>query len=1026
MKKRLSILYLFLIPMFSFGAVISTTSSGGSFNNPATWVGDNIPGENDDVEVVNGATLTIDNDLLNYTVNSLTVLNGGTVNFSVAVDTQTVVFTIKTNLQIDAGGIFNSQLQTGVKSIVIGDTTLSSGGNLIVNGTMSFADTTTQVTFVGDYNSTISGTGATCNIGVLEVCKESSVLETTRRVRISTPSPTRGSNLKLTSGTYKISVADTISPFGFGLTSSGFSATADDLDDPDAPVDTSGNGGGGLDTADAGRGNDTIPMGDTTAVDTSLVDTSGGRAPGDTIPGPIDTTGSTDTTVGDDGRMIARTLSHLNQGNNNTPSNMQFRVGTSDGAELWLNHPSAMLDVDIGNNAFDIDFHLHVTSGLVKLGTTDSNSVTAFKDGTKGRLTMDGANAELNVIGALVFLDDSVNGPGNIINITNGTITIDTKSSTRDALVISSGTQVTFTGGTLTFLDPITKIDGTDVPEDDFIIQGTQASKNFVGSTINFGDDSSSLAGNSTKAGFTLVAPSSVEFGAIKVISNLGNDRGLRVTNDLTVRELSIGLGSGSVNLGNNDLTVKRLLNNTAGTLTVDTITMFADANGYSQIAAGGGEITSNAVKFMQYIPRASAGWVHVGFPVDATLANLDLGSASKNLGGGATGNIYYYDATSSTWVAPSSESHAFDGRGFTIYLGPPHFGTLPTTISVTGTLVTGPRNVQLNYFNTNTAKNDGWNLISNPYPSNLDWENIKGDLPGNTNSSVSVWAGSQYSSYLAPGINTNGGSRYIAPMQAFFVNVSASGDGNTLPFINNHRVTDSTGVLMKEYIASQVKLRVTGDKKYKKDETVIYFSEDAADAYTQTDDVDKLYSTLNDVPNLYSLVANHSLSINGYSAFDEERVIELGFETETKGSFTIELLEESFNSSWDVYIYDKKTEEYYSLTKGAYTFNHVPNKYPNRFSIHFKKKTATPETDFNEEFVSMQVTPSSINLQFDENAKGNALVQFVNLLGQVMHEEQVEVQGNTSIDLSGMKSGQLLLVRVIHENKVFTQKIVR
>ncbi|MGB0177440.1 MAG: hypothetical protein ACPF9D_09750, partial [Owenweeksia sp.] len=76
----------------------------------------------------------------------------------------------------------------------------------------------------------------------------------------------------------------------------------------------------------------------------------------------------------------------------------------------------------------------------------------------------------------------------------------------------------------------------------------------------------------------------------------------------------------------------------------------------------------------------------------------------------------------------------------------------------------------------------EGWNLVANPYAAIYDWENQT--IPADMSSAIYRFDGTNYSAYTK-GAGT--ASRYIAPFQAFFVQLTANNPGN-LTFDRNNR----------------------------------------------------------------------------------------------------------------------------------------------------------------------------------------------------------------------------------------------
>ena len=143
--------------------------------------------------------------------------------------------------------------------------------------------------------------------------------------------------------------------------------------------------------------------------------------------------------------------------------------------------------------------------------------------------------------------------------------------------------------------------------------------------------------------------------------------------------------------------------------------------------------------------------------------------------------SIYTYDesvgGTGDFGFTPlSSSSETINmGEGYWVWCGDQYQGTNPFTIDVTGPIHIGDRDLNVSYTSSAGSNHDGWTMVGNPYASPIDW-----DSPGwtktNINNAIYIWDPDlrQYAAYVG-GVGTNGGSRYIASSQAFWVQANAA-----------------------------------------------------------------------------------------------------------------------------------------------------------------------------------------------------------------------------------------------------------
>ena len=196
------------------GNIIST-GVGGPWSSTGTWVGGVVPTATDNVTIADGATVTI--DVPTATCLNLTV-GQGTSGILEYISTPASTLTVNSDLTVTAGGTFTAgsgSLTTHVLNI--GGTNQSlAAGNLTVDGTLDL-NTTAGVTtnLLGKSNSTVSGSGPTCDFWAIVTNKgltTAAVVDVTRVITMSAPTGST-SRLPITNGTFKLSSASTITPY---------------------------------------------------------------------------------------------------------------------------------------------------------------------------------------------------------------------------------------------------------------------------------------------------------------------------------------------------------------------------------------------------------------------------------------------------------------------------------------------------------------------------------------------------------------------------------------------------------------------------------------------------------------------------------------------------------------------------------------------------------------------------------------------------------------------------------------------
>jgi hypothetical protein len=502
-----------------------------------------------------------------------------------------------------------------------------------------------------------------------------------------------------------------------------------------------------------------------------------------------------------------------------------------------------------------------------------------------------------------------------------------------------------------------------------------QAIMNASGETFNYlvlsGSGATILAGGiSAAADLTISTSSSLDVTTSNYAVNVGGglaNNGLFSTHAGTVTFN----GSAAQTIGGSTLTdfYNITLNNAAGvsligpenlngslTLTSGTFTttgqiftLVSNAAYTANIATipASGLFAGN-ITMQRYVQPGNTDWYFLGAPITAsgglTLANWNTYFAMSGFPGSTAPSFgfmseYTYSESAlgykdSGYVAATDISNAvIPGQGWECYVGP-----VPITISVSGPPVQGNFSFPVTHTTSGGIFNDGWNLISNPYPSTIDW-NAGGTAWTKTNiaGAIYIWnpALSVYSSYVG-GIGTNGGSNLLPSSQAFWIQTTG------VPVLTIRETAKSTTnqVFFRTRPGlneNTLKLTITGNNY--QDETAIHFSDSATIHYDLAYDAAKMYSLNPAVPSLASVADTFDLSINSIPSLTSGTVIPLRvlIGKGTSGTYTISrdsILTLSLSTC--LILEDKMTGIVTDLrSTPSYTFNIEDTTTAPRFLLH-------------------------------------------------------------------------------------------
>jgi hypothetical protein len=287
---------------------------------------------------------------------------------------------------------------------------------------------------------------------------------------------------------------------------------------------------------------------------------------------------------------------------------------------------------------------------------------------------------------------------------------------------------------------------------------------------------------------------------------------------------------------------------------------------------------------------------------------------------------------------------------------------------------------------NTGTiAGKRGYNLVGNPYPSFLDWDEVDTTYVSSTmwyrtfNSSNNSMVFDTYNSTSQVGTNNNGNgavTQYIPPMQAFWVKVKTDNSSSVLTFRNSMR-SHQTGHFLRTYSDNEI-IRIIIDNGSYSDENILLFSSEARNNLDSWDS-EKMLNTAANIPQMWMMVGNASVSINGMSRITSGMSVPLFMTIKQAGAHSISLNLDEFNNTAEIFLEDLQTNMMHDLRTGPYQFtsNNVTNS--NRFILRLfrpGKPEITPQNPMiGEEDILIDPFPNPFDerLYIQVNAPVNA-----------------------------------------------------
>ena len=384
------------------------------------------------------------------------------------------------------------------------------------------------------------------------------------------------------------------------------------------------------------------------------------------------------------------------------------------------------------------------------------------------------------------------------------------------------------------------------------------------------------------------------------------------------------------------------------------------------------------------------------------------------------TATDFFVNAASTTSVA---------GKGYAIktpvanasalFTGVPHNGTQIYTLATTG---------------------NGFNLVGNPYPSNLNLNNFYTANAGritntlyfwdNTSNSVTTQAGATttnigYATYNpmtqawvpAPNIAAVPTGNVAPIAQAFIVKTLSASVDTSLNFTNDMR-TDTSGTFFnKNNSSTEGKFWLRMSSSYNTNNTLaVAYLAPASDAYDNYDS--KAMATGSDA--FYTMADAQKVLIQGKAAFDPDDVVPVGTKHFENGNFVISLVQKEgiFNNGQAIYLHDKVSGTYTNLQNGTYSFTANSGEFTNRFEIVYKLDVlATSEVEKN----GFEVYRDGEDF-YVRNSKNIETVMVFDAAGRKI----MQIDAHSKLVLVKLDAGGMYIIKAVSGGKEYSKKIIK
>lgn len=501
----------------------------------------------------------------------------------------------------------------------------------------------------------------------------------------------------------------------------------------------------------------------------------------------------------------------------------------------------------------------------------------------------------------------------------------------------------------------------------------------------------------------------------------------------LNVCDLTVNSGGSMRVKPNFPITVKKkIINNNT---TADSFVVESDANliQTENIANEGKIKVERSVTDMNNNAATAIDYVYWSSPVSGQVIK---GSSGFSPNTPAAGYMQYNESNDKFVV--TNDATFLTGKGYAIRAE----NVLSNGYNKTYNFAGVPNNgdVSSPVLNKSAGTDKGYNLVGNPYPSNIDFDQFHALNSAKIYATAFFWtnnsytaqqlgsgyAGNNYAIYNitggVPATYDEGNPNYsIAPNgkikvgQGFIVQSKIAG---ALDFKNSIRVADDGTFYQKASTKNRFWLTMKSPNNLVNTILVGYVS-GATDNY-ETDFDGELFAIGSD--SFYSVLGAKKLAIQGRSEnFSTDDVVALGNVFSTNGTYTIKLhtTEGNFNNNQTIYLRDKVLNKYINLRNmGSYTFEATKGTNNTRFEIVYKDETLTANENKKSEFIVYKDGQNFVIRSSNKLGKVEVFDMSGRLMKSLTSNQKVAI-----IDSSDFPNG-LFIIKAENSGEVKTRKI--
>lgn len=494
-------------------------------------------------------------------------------------------------------------------------------------------------------------------------------------------------------------------------------------------------------------------------------------------------------------------------------------------------------------------------------------------------------------------------------------------------------------------------------------------------------------------------------------------------------------------------------------TTTGFTYTLLSTATNTARIAPmGAGTSIVGGITAQRFSPGGSPGWAYIGSPVtNSTLAdwynnNTEIfmsgfpGVSFSNSSNGNFVSVYGYDESAdgtmndaASFITPTDVSNPLvNGKGYYVYLATTLTTADPLTFDVTGNPKSGTAVLPVTYTDHGLPAEDGWNLVANPYPSDIDWNSASWTKTNMENYFLVYNTDiNNYATFTGGALpdSTNGGTRFIPSSQGFYVKANAASP--VLSATENVK-SEAQPTFKSNIISKRNDFRIVVSKENSKlrDEAIIRFNDEANDEFVNGEDVAKVYPPFGESVNIASISSDRKVTTNNLQNLTEQISIPVVANFGNAGTYVISFSNidafaaansKLFNNS-NLVLEDVNTGEVYQVNNQSIAITTNENNAVKKYVLRFEDANSLTAIEKKDAFNTVLVKRINENyfIEVDFNTSMSTQIDVYSISGQLMKSENVNVKsGLVSIDTESMPKG-IYIVKVSNEHKQLTEKFYK